>query len=170
MSNLLEKINSFKGSSIISFDTVTNVTLSGGKKNPFQGRVIKITTGNRGMLFKNGNGYKNMVNRRLVKEGIVKEFEPGNRPWGTRVANSTFISHKGKMYLEVIFLSGGKSSYYVDGTLTLKNEIPGIKEQTSGEQDGLTNKVFLRVYAIESLLRIRMKKEEIVCPTGLLYT
>jgi len=92
--NILENLSDFKGSQIIGLDTVINVKLTGGKKNPMQGRIKKITEGNVVMIFKNGEGYKNMVNRRLEKQfddlGMTtvelferiadKNFEPGPRP------------------------------------------------------------------------------------------
>ncbi len=115
---ILEKLNDFKGAQIIGLDAVTEVKLLGGQKNPMQGKVKKVTTGSQVMIFKNGKGYKNMVNRRLKKqnagdlttialfEAIASSgFEPGPRQWGQRVEGTPFVEHKGKFYLECIFIN-----------------------------------------------------------------
>ena len=68
LKDLMAQVN---GSTFISIDTITDVKLTGGKKNPFQGRVTKRTTGSTVMVFQNKttNAYENMVKRRLEQEG-----------------------------------------------------------------------------------------------------
>jgi hypothetical protein len=101
------QINSFKGCQIVGLDTLVKVDLLGGKSNPQQGRVTKLTLNSRVMIFKNGKGYFNMVNRRLQKQhegssvlSLLESsasggvWEPGPRAWGERIPNSPFIVHK----------------------------------------------------------------------------
>ena len=86
--------------------------LTGGKKNPFQGRVKKITDGANVMIFSGTaqNGYENMVKRRMLEEGKDPDtFVLGKRAWGTRIGETPFIEHNGKHYLECVFISPGKS-------------------------------------------------------------
>ena len=100
--NLLNQVN---GASFISIDTLTNVKLTGGKKNPFQGRVTKRVTGSSVMVFqnKNSNGYENMVKRRLQQEGVnPNTFTLSPRAWGQRVPNTCIVEHNGDLYAEVI--------------------------------------------------------------------
>jgi hypothetical protein len=175
---ILEQLQNFKGSQIIGLDTLVEVKLTGGKKNPMQGRVKKMTTGNLVMLFKNGNGYKNMVTRRLKKQfsDIITTMEiferissptwtPGERAWGERVPKSPFIEHKGKLYLDTIFIRPGKSTYYLDGVEIEKDQIIGLPEKNEGDQGGLIDKVIVRTFALESIIKIRKGKKEMLGPT-----
>lgn len=135
------------GASFISIDTNTSVTLRGGKKNPFQGRVRKTCIGSTVMVFQNKrvNGYDAMVRRRLEKEGKDAEaFILSPRTWGVRIPNEPFVEHNGKLYLEVIFLKAGETKYWVDGMETTKSEIEGLEDKDEAEQGGLDNKVILR--------------------------
>lgn len=175
---ILQQLTQFKGSQIVGLDTIVQVELAGGKANPHQGKVTKLVEGSLVMLFKNGTGYKNMVNRRLkkqAKDGVFltedlfsiianPEWTPGPRVWGERVQETPFITHKGKTYLECIFLKSGKVKYFLDGLEIPKESIIGLKEKTEGKQGGLENKVIVRTYAIESILKVRKSKKEMLGP------
>jgi len=171
------QINSFQGCQIVGLDTLVKVDLLGGKSNPQQGRVTKLTTNSRVMIFKNGKGYFNMVNRRLSKQNEATRvfemlatespngiWEPGPRAWGERIPNSPFITHKGKEYLECIFMRGGQSTYLLDGVEIPKEEVQGLPTKVEGEQGGLIDKVIIRTYSFESILKIRKAKTELVGP------
>lgn len=170
-----EQLNDFNGSQIIGLDSAVNVKLTGGQSNPLQGKVRKVTTGQLVMIFKSQKGYSNMVNRRLAKQIDLtddlfeqisgREFTPGPRAWGHRVANSPFVQHKGKEYLECIFLKPGTSTYYVNGNETPKEDIPGLPHKTEGAQGGLRDKVIIRTFAMESILKVRKGKKEILGPS-----
>lgn len=156
---MTDKVN---GATFIGLDTETAVTLKGGKSNPLQGRVTKVTMGSSVMVFQNKhqNGYENMVNRRLVEEGKdLNSFTVGPRAWGTREKGTPFVTHNGNEYLEVIFLKAGDTHYRVDGKVTPKSEIPGLPESSQeAHQGGLNDKVIIRTYAVESILAIRVDK------------
>jgi hypothetical protein len=148
-------MSSVNGATFISLDIVTPVKLTGGKKNPLQGRVTKKTTGSNVMVFQNkkgGNSYQNMINRRLEKEGKIPTFEVGPRAWGTRIEGTPFISHNDQTYLEVIFLHSGKSEYLVDGK-EFDGEIEGLPVKTESEesQEGLSNKVIIRAVNCDNI-------------------
>lgn len=155
-------LNSINGNTFAAMDTITDVKLKGGKKNPFQGRVVKRTTGNRVQLFTSYKGYQNMVNRRLAAEGKVADFESKPLPWGQRVDDSPIIEHNGKFYLQVIFQKGGESEYLVDNKVVFKDTIEGLDEKPiqSGRQ-GLDdeNTVVVRTFALDSIREIRMMGE-----------
>lgn len=176
-----EQLNDFKGCQIIGIDTITKMELTGGKQNPHQGRITKLVEGSQVMVFKSGKGYFNMVTRRLKKqlqeaipttaqlfEAISGEtWKPGPRQWGERVPNSPFVTHKGNEYLECIFLKAGKVKYFLDGVEITKEEIIGVKEKNEGDQGGLVDKVIVRTYALDSIIKVRKAKKEILGP-GLL--
>lgn len=158
------------GGTFISIDTSTAVKLTGGKKNPLQGLVRKITEGTNVMIFQNKitNGYENMVDRRLKAEGKdPASFVLGPRVWGTRLPETPFVEHKGNHYLEVITLKGGKVHYEVDGVSTRRNMIQGLPEEPQAPRQGnLEDKVKIRVYNIASIIRMVIDKQEY---TNILY-
>lgn len=163
-----------QGSSFVGIDTETVVGLKGGKKNEMQGRVTKRTLGSQVMVFTNKeqNGYENMVQRRLIEEGKdPTTFAVGPRPWGTRVEGLPIVEHTKdgvlKEYLEVIFLKGGTSEYFLDGNPIAKEDITGLDEPTpkvvtaeeaeaGKDQAGLDNKVIVRTFDAASLLAVRI--------------
>src|ERR1035437_2704714 len=112
--DLVTAFQNVNGSSFVGIDTLTEVKLTGGKKNPQQGHITKRMTGASVMCFQNKtiNGYAAMIGRRLLAEGKdPTSFVLGERAWGTRVPNLPIIEHfkDGAMhyYLEVIFLRSG---------------------------------------------------------------
>lgn len=157
---LEELLQDLNGASFISIDTVTPVTLTGGKANLLQGRVTKRTIGSNVMVFQNKhtNAYENMVNRRLTAEGKTIEFTVGPRKWGKRVPNTSFIEHNGQSYLEVIFLKAGDVQYLVDGQ-PFNGVIDGLTDKTEGEQAGLENKVIIRTIKTENVKAITINKQ-----------
>ena len=157
-------LNSIKGSTFASMDTITEVKLTGGKKNPMKDRVTKHTSGNRVQLFTSHKGYQNMVNRRLEAEGKVANFEPAALPWGTRVEDSPIIEHNGKFYLQCIFIKGGNSTYKLDNADIDKDKIEGFPASTqsagrTGLEDG--NEPIVRTFALDSIREIRMMGETV---------
>lgn len=156
------EISGINGASFIGIDSLTEVKLSGGKANPMQGLVQKVTEGSSVMVFqnKNSNGYENMVRRRLESEGKEVNFSVSPRVWGERIQGCPLVAHKGEYYLEVIFLKAGKTSYLFNGSPIEKANIQGMPENPEGgEQGGLENKVIIRTYKIASLTRITINKE-----------
>jgi len=156
---LINAISNVSGSSFVGLDTLTQVTLSGGKKNPQQGRVQKRMTGASVMVFQNKsiNGYEAMIQRRLVAEGKnPNSFQLGERAWGTRVPNMPIVEHKGNYYLEVIFLKPGQVEYLLDGQVVPKSSIEGLVEREAGEQGGLEDKVIIRTFAADSVTELRV--------------
>ncbi len=155
---MTDKVN---GASFISLDTETEVKLTGGKSNPLQGRVTKVTIRSNVMVFQNKhqNGYDNMVRRRLEKEGKdPTTFELSPRAWGVREHGTPFVNHNGNEYLEVIFLKCGDVHYRVDGVPTARELIPGLPTSQEAHQGGLENKVIIRTFAVESILAITVDK------------
>jgi hypothetical protein len=160
---LVAAVTNVSGASFIGLDTLTEVKLTGGKKNPMQGRVTKRMVGASVMVFTNqsSNGYANMVERRLAAEGKdPASFVLGERAWGTRVPNMPIVEHfkdgATKYYLEVIFLKPGKSVYLLDGAPVAKSDIEGLVDKEEGEQGGLENKVVIRSFAADSITEIRV--------------
>ena len=165
---LNELVSQVKGTTFAGLTTKTEVKLKGGKKNPMQGRVQKLTENANVMVFSNSekSGYGEMVKRRMISEGKdPADFQMKPRAWGTRIGKSPFIEHNGNKYFECIFVSPGKSTYLLDGEPIEKEHIEGLpepKEKTEGEtksQGGIENKVILRTFNLSSIVSIKLKNE-----------
>lgn len=151
------------GGTFVGMDTLTEVKLKGGRKNPMQGRVTKRMTGAQVMCFTNTNGsaYEAMVKRRLVAEGKdAGDFELSPRAWGERIQGTPFVEHKGKHYLEVIFLRAGAVEFLLDGKQIARENVEGLDEGQAGEQGGLENKVVIRTFALEGITALRANGQE----------
>jgi hypothetical protein len=161
-SQLLSAIAQLQGVAIGSINTLTVPVLTGGKKNPMQGRITKETF-NGNVLFAcniNGNTYMNMVKKRLAQEGKDPEsFVLGALPWGERIQNTPFITNKGEIYVQVSYLHPPKEIIYrFCGHIIDKADIIGLKESSNGEQGGLDNKVPVRTPKLSSIVGLKMGK------------
>lgn len=155
---LINAVQAISGGSFVGLDTHVDVKLTGGKKNPQQGRVTKRMTGALCMAFTNQgmNAYKEMVQRRLSKEGKDPEdFQLSPRAWGVRIPNMPIVEHNGAYYLEVIFLKPGKVEYLLDGNVVPESAIQGLPAKREGEQGGLEDKVIIRTFAAASIVELR---------------
>lgn len=167
-STLIAAVAAINGASFVGIDTVTNVTLRGGKKNPMQGRVTKHMIGATVMSFQNKefSAYEAMVKRRLEAEGKdAAAFELGERSWGVRLPNMPIVEHfkdgETRYYLEVIFMKPGATHYCLDGTPIAAGDIEGLNEASHGEQGGLENKVVIRTFQAESITELRINGKAI---------
>ena len=165
MANIKEVINdNINGATFISLTTSTDPRLLGGKDNAHKGHVKKVMTGANVMVFQNKNvhGYDAMVKRRLEKEGKdPNSFSLSPRAWGTRVPNTPFVEHKGNYYLEVIFLHAGEVHYELDGQPIAEADViglPPVKEE--GHQGGLSDKVIIRTFKVDSITSLKINGEE----------
>lgn len=163
MTNLATLLETVNGTTFVGITTSTEPKLTGGKNNPFKGRVRKIMTGATVMVFQNKNvhGYDAMVKRRLEQEGKdPASFQLSPRAWGTRLSNTPIVEHNGQYYLEVIFLNSGTVHYEVDGVVTDPATITGLElDRQEGQQGGLSNKVIIRTFKIDSLISMKINKE-----------
>lgn len=156
-------LGDLEAGTFVGIDMLTDVKLKGGKKNPMQGRVTKLVTGATVMCFANGksNAYNNMVKRRLIEEGKdAADFELGPRAWGERIKGTPFITHKGNVYLEVIFMNSGKTQYFLDGKPIAPADIEGLEKPREGTQGGLENKVIIRTPQLSSIMAMRVNGQE----------
>lgn len=159
---LQELLADVNGSTFISIDTITTPKLTGGQKNPHQGKVRKVTIGSNVMVFtnKNGSAYDNMVRRRLEQEGKdPATFELGERRFGERVAGTPFIEHNGELYLECIFLRAGETHFEAGVRPIDRSDVIGLTEPKEGKQGGLDKKVVIRTINVNNIKQITVNKE-----------
>ena len=158
--NIVQCLENKNGEINAIIDTITEVKLTGGKKNPFQGRVKKRTTGAK-VLFSVGSNIS--IYEKLVREGLEKEgkdpneFELKPRAWGKRIDASPFIEHNDKYYIECYFVSSGDTVYLVDDEVS-DEEIEGLPVKTVSEesQGGLEQKVIIRTFSLDSIERFEV--------------
>ena len=168
MANFVEMLSNVSGTSFVGIDTETLVTLTGGRKNPMQGRVTKRVVNSNVVIFQNkySNGYANMVKRRLEAEGKdPNNFELSPRKWGERIHGMPLVRHEKdgatRWYFEVIFIKSGDVTYLLDGQPIAKEDIEGLPSKSEeGEQGGLDNHVIIRTYALDSIRKIRIDHNE----------
>lgn len=98
--------------------------LKGGKSNPMQGLVRKVSTA---QVTLGGTG---IYAFRKVQEG---EFQSTNdvqpRKWGTRVENTCVVEHKGARYIEFLVDGKPKTTYYLGDNEIDKADIQGLTER-----------------------------------------
>ena len=154
LETVLEVINLATSDDIIKLTTMSDVKLTGGKKNPLQGKVTKVTEGATVNLM-DGTTYGEVVKEQMVKEGKdPNDFKINERPWGIRVDNTPLIKHNDQYYLETMHLSGGTTTYMVEGNPTNKDDIEGlpVTKVSESSQGGIDNKVIIRTHKLESIV------------------
>lgn len=166
---LIAAVERISGASFVGLDTLTTVKLTGGQKNPQQGRVTKRMTGASVMCFQNKtvSGYEAMIHRRLAAEGKdPASFVVGERAWGTRLPNLPVVVHnrdgEDSYYLEVIFLRPGTTEYLLDGQPVKREDIQGLPvvKEDPDAQGGLENRVVIRTFAADSITALRVDGKE----------
>lgn len=171
------------GCTFAALDTLTVPILYGGKNNPFQGKVEKHARGHRVMLFTNkfSSGYENRVRKMLIREGKNPDsFKLSALRWGERMPESPFITHKGKYYLQCVFLESGEIEYratdainvsdayterwYNPGDTIPKEVIVGLKDDESYVHQGLepSDAVIVRAFDLNNIVALRAFNEELV--------
>lgn len=138
----------------------TDVKLKGGKSNPLQGKVRKLTT-----VFATTTGenvYADRVSKQLFSEGKGVNYEPKPRPWGERVGDTPIIEHTNKAgeykrYLEFIVEGVISSNVLVDGVITDPDDIEGYPEKSEKNPDaqgGVDKEIVLRCVEDSKIISI----------------
>jgi hypothetical protein len=151
-----EQFETIQDGQRVRLNFMTVPKLKGGKANPDQGRIQKVTTGAIGILYTSGRGYFEKVNEGLIAEGKAPDFEPKPRAWGVRVEGTPLIEHKGKFYLDVVFEHPGETEYFFHDEPIKKEDIEGLEDKKEGEQGGLEEKVYVRTISLESLGHVEL--------------
>ena len=149
-------LNLARGCYIVQVKTRTIVPLLGGKSNPLVGKVVKFASVN-GCLQYN---YEDVVNNQRVKEGLDPSFVSGERTWGTRLAKSCIVEHKGNFYISVLINRSDAYHYEDDNGKELdKDFVHGMmSEKKEGQNQGVENVKRPRDYKVESITAIK------ICP------
>jgi hypothetical protein len=167
--DVLKIVDEVTGSASFLIDTTTDVKLTGGKKNVYQGRVKKRVENSQVVVYNrhSGNGYAELVKEQMVREGKdPEEFVLKPRAWGERITNTPFVVHKEKYYIECVFEQSGETTILLDGEVT-DEEIEGMpvkKVSTTvaqtESQGGIEEKVIIRTFSVESISKMSLKIED----------
>lgn len=116
----LSDLSSRSGNKVtLSWESVPK--LKGGKGNPMQGKIRKISTAD---VTISGTG---VYASRKVDEGeFSSSDEVQQRKWGTRIGNTCVIEHNGHMYIEFLVDGTPKSTYKLDGKEIAKDDVTGL--------------------------------------------
>lgn len=152
--NIETLLNQIKGCTFAGLDTLTPITLRGGKSNPQLGKVFKLNVKSNVMI---GANYEDMINRRLETEDVDPNFTVKPLRWGERIENSPLIYNKGEVFLQVIFLKSGTVSYFHNKAEINEDAIIGFPTRPQApDQGGLENKVIVRTYNIRHITSMRV--------------
>ena len=151
-------LKDLSGNTFIGLTTETTPKLTGGMKNPQQGRVTKrVVSSVQIFTNQNVNAYRNKRNKNREAAGNDTPFELSPRAWGERIANTPFVTHKGNDYLEVIFNSVISTEFFLDGKSIEKDSIQGLPKSRPAAE---TDDVVIRTYKLESIQELRAFGEE----------
>lgn len=158
----LNIFQTLRGTSFVTINSRHNEVLAGGKSNPMQGRVTRVSTGTNAIISqdKNSSLYYNMVRRRMEAEGISEEnFTPGVRRWGERIKGTPILHHNDKFYLACIILKYGKVEYFLDGKPICVNNIEGYKPTVIVPQAGMSKPIIHHIFSFDSITELKYKKK-----------
>ena len=141
-----------KGASIITLTALTEpdwLPLKETGPNPYRGLVKKRSTVN-GMICWQ---YENAVNRQRVREGKEPDFEALPRQWGQRIHGTPWVTHKGKLYLELKLQQVLEVEYVDAETLELVPQAYNwVKRSAGNPRQQLDNEIILRDYTVTNIM------------------
>ena len=111
---------------------LTTVTTPEMRKtgNPYLGRVQRYAQ----RLCTIGASYEDRVNDTREAQGMPRDFVAGPLPWGQRVEGTPLITHKGRVYVQVIVEKLLTIEDSIDGTLDLDGALkPFLPERDKNE-------------------------------------
>jgi hypothetical protein len=166
---ILAVVQKVVGVSMASMDTLTEVKLDGGKKNPMIGRVYKLSKSIPVMVCRSNESgsvaYEKAVNRGLEKEGKPATFTSQGLPHWMGVVSFPLLQHKenGTKYLQLIYKGVPReTTYLLDGQPIAKEDIIGFpRPRATTGQGGLEDQVQVRTPKLDSILELRIKGEVI---------
>lgn len=164
---LREKLESLRGSTMISIVARTEVKLVGGKKCPLAG--LEKQSYVNGVI---NWSYENAVNNQRVREdqptnrqGEVIHFKPLPRTWGQRLHAESghllpTVEHKGEFYLEVKVQRSLAHRYFLGKVEKTDEEVnPHLPERKESARQMVEKPVILRDYKLTSIEQITLNGE-----------
>ncbi len=147
---------------------ILSETATKARKNPF-GKIMKRARLS-GMV---GANYQTAVNREGERQGVAADFQAEERTWGTWLIPNKVAENdeKTKFYLHTQSTPGQRKlktarvlAYLSETGETLTREqvnpfLPVVKESKKQQSKGLKDTVYVREFAFDSILKIRVAGE-----------
>jgi len=161
------------GNNFANIDIACPESLTGGKKNPMQGRIVKHTRGLRVEIATDSviNSYESRYNRDLEKGGHGGTYTIKPHAYAVRFGKDTATMHhktNGTPYMRYFMQKGqlGAETYYtldnkridaadIEG---LKVKVKSIMPETKGT-DSEVERPFYRLVKVENIVAIRAGKQ-----------
>ncbi len=115
-----------------------------------------------------GADYTKAVEREGARQGEKVEFDGGPLPWGVWALPNKVIEHRGGYYLRTQSTPGQRrkqaakvlayrnASGHVLDREKVKQFLPPVYESAKQQDEGLTETVWVRTYAFDSIKKIRI--------------
>ncbi len=157
VSQLFEVLNEIKGA---KFATIVTETEPKMKKtgNPFlNSNIIKKSEVNITLNFI----YENSVNNQRKKEGNTEEFHAKPRQWGSRIPKTSFVIHKGSIYVEAKINAKPKEvRYFSNGKLMNEAQVellkPFLPTSNSSSRQEVEKEVIVRDFKLENIVELKL--------------
>lgn len=153
-SELIERINEVKGTTIVSIDVVTEPRMR-KTDNPYLGAMKTVSLS--GVI---NFDYENTVNKQLQREGKEPEFKAQERAWGVHEGN--WITHKGEYYMQVKVQGASEPVYYYKGCELPKTALQPFLQESSKPhtQESVEKEVVVRDVKLSNIKVIRALGDE----------
>lgn len=161
--NVIQFFLGLDGATIVSLSALTRADVVKPKATyaALGGELLKLSR----FQGKMGNGvnYATTVNHRLKKEGKTPDFIAQPRKWGERIKGTPFVSHKGKLYVEIQPFRSLSTAYIVNGEVPrivrkedIAQYLTPVRPSKLQADAGLTDhQVIVRDFRIDRLREIR---------------
>lgn len=166
-SQLINGLKHSKGLAIVGLLTLTD-TKAKKTGNPFALPILK-TVRTIGYV---GANYEKAVNREANRQGETPAFEAESLPWGSWLIPGKVIEHNGQFYLRTQTTPGNRRKMpakvlgYQDAKgnpvtyQEIKQFLPIARESNKQQEEtGIQQTVWVRTYAFNSILKIRISGE-----------
>ena len=122
--------------------------------NPYAGEIMKESVG---LVVLNYN-YEKEVNRQRAREGEEFDFQTKARTWGTRMGESSLITHNGFIYVDVNYKESKETKFLHNGEeiekVLIEEWLPK-KKSNSGRQK-VDKEVVSRTIKVGSIVEIKI--------------
>lgn len=148
-----------KGARFASIVATTDARVKKGGNDGSVNPNFKDTVKTSKALVILNHNYTNSVNNQRGREGTDEDFVAEPRRWGERIPGTSFVEHKGTLYLEVKVEKSLGYEYFVGSTgeHLSKDEVHNFitARKESGRQQ-VDNPVILRDYKVDNLQYVTM--------------
>ena len=121
---------------------------------PDEWRAIRKHTVLNGMA---NHIYGNSVNLQRMREGIEEEFTPHPRKWGERIPGTTWVQHKGGLYMELKVERVLSNKFMLGDTEIPRDDLlPFLPVKSDSSRQGTEKAIILRDFGLDKIREIKI--------------